>query len=161
MESRTVGVICAICGLLMVALPVSVVATNFSVYYSYAKAKLKLPPKKKVKQNIFSNALNTIATDEKPTNGKLKMHGGKVAPGETVGNGTHGMEARANQPNGSACLPPIYVPSCKLPPPDNPETFRKVRNAVERMREQGKIGQKKPDLAMLVSVFASKGSWGS
>ena len=45
---QIIGVLCAICGLLMVALPVSIIATNFSIYYSYAKARISLPPKKKV-----------------------------------------------------------------------------------------------------------------
>ncbi|KAK7486432.1 hypothetical protein BaRGS_00022356 [Batillaria attramentaria] len=42
-----VGTMCALCGLLMLALPVPVIVNNFTLYYSHAQAKLKLPQKKK------------------------------------------------------------------------------------------------------------------
>ena len=37
---------CACTGLLIVALPVSVIGSNFAFYYSYAQARMKLPSKK-------------------------------------------------------------------------------------------------------------------
>ena len=42
---KIVGSIGAISGVLMITLPVSVVASNFSLYNTYAKVKLKLPAK--------------------------------------------------------------------------------------------------------------------
>ncbi|XP_023932661.1 potassium voltage-gated channel subfamily C member 1-like [Lingula anatina] len=42
-----VGALCAMCGVLMIALPVPVIVNNFAMYYTHAQAKLKLPKKKK------------------------------------------------------------------------------------------------------------------
>lgn len=42
---QILGCCCALCGVLVIALPVSVVATNFQLFYTYAKARLNLPPK--------------------------------------------------------------------------------------------------------------------
>ncbi|XP_046375574.1 potassium voltage-gated channel subfamily C member 1-like [Haliotis rufescens] len=42
-----VGAICALCGLLMLALPVPVIVNNFTLYYSHAQARMKLPKKTK------------------------------------------------------------------------------------------------------------------
>lgn len=44
---RIIGGICAIFGVLIVALPVSVIGNNFSTYYSHAQARLSLPKKKR------------------------------------------------------------------------------------------------------------------
>ncbi|ESO82403.1 hypothetical protein LOTGIDRAFT_170030 [Lottia gigantea] len=40
-----VGAGCALCGLLMLALPVPVIVNNFTLYYSHAQARMKLPKK--------------------------------------------------------------------------------------------------------------------
>ena len=52
------GSACAICGVLVIALPVSVVASNFSLFYTYAKARLNLPPKKR--RVAFSHVLTSM-----------------------------------------------------------------------------------------------------
>lgn len=44
---KIVGSMCAMCGVLIVALPVSVIGNNFSLFYTHAQARLKLPKKKK------------------------------------------------------------------------------------------------------------------
>ena len=67
---KTVGSACAICGVLVIALPVSVVASNFSLFYTYAKARLNLPPKKR--RVAFSHALTSMhnqRTDGTPDDG--------------------------------------------------------------------------------------------
>ena len=46
-QGKIVGSLCAICGVLMIALPVPVIVSNFSLYYSHAKARLKLPKRKR------------------------------------------------------------------------------------------------------------------
>ena len=40
---KFIGSICAVCGVLTIALPVPVIVNNFSLYYSHAQARLKLP----------------------------------------------------------------------------------------------------------------------
>lgn len=45
--------------MLVIALPVSVVASNFSLFYTYAKARLNLPPKKR--RIAFSHALTSMS----------------------------------------------------------------------------------------------------
>lgn len=46
-EGKIVGSFCAISGVLMIALPIPVIVSNFSLYYSHAKARLKLPKRKR------------------------------------------------------------------------------------------------------------------
>lgn len=53
------GACCALCGALVIALPVSVVGTNFTLFYTYAKARLNLPPKAKQKQP-FSKEIRAL-----------------------------------------------------------------------------------------------------
>lgn len=58
MSGKLIGSVCAISGVLMIALPVSVVASNFSLYNSYAKVKLKLPARQK--RNVVDTALKAL-----------------------------------------------------------------------------------------------------
>lgn len=46
---KVVGSVCAIFGVLTIALPVPVIVNNFSLYYNHAQAQAKLPKKKKIK----------------------------------------------------------------------------------------------------------------
>ena len=48
-----VGAVCALCGLLMLALPVPVIVSNFTLYYTHAQAKMKLPKKTRWIVNLF------------------------------------------------------------------------------------------------------------
>ncbi|XP_055898988.1 potassium voltage-gated channel subfamily C member 1-like [Biomphalaria glabrata] len=58
-----VGAGCALCGLLMLALPVPVVVNNFTLYYSHAQAKLKLPKKTRKTLVGAADALKTSSAD--------------------------------------------------------------------------------------------------
>ena len=49
---QILGCCCAMCGVLVIALPVSVLGTNFTLFYTYAKARLNLPPKAEQKQPL-------------------------------------------------------------------------------------------------------------
>lgn len=44
---KIIGLVCACVGVLIVALPVSVIGSNFTLFYSHAQAQLKLPKKKR------------------------------------------------------------------------------------------------------------------
>lgn len=44
---QLIGSVCAICGVLIIGLPVSVIGNNFSTYYEHAQARLSLPKKKR------------------------------------------------------------------------------------------------------------------
>ena len=44
---RLIGTVCACVGVLIVALPVSVIGSNFTLFYSHAQAQLRLPKKKR------------------------------------------------------------------------------------------------------------------
>uniref|UniRef100_H3D9J1 Ion transport domain-containing protein n=1 Tax=Tetraodon nigroviridis TaxID=99883 RepID=H3D9J1_TETNG len=46
-SGMVVGALCALAGVLTIAMPVPVIVNNFGMYYSLAMAKQKLPKKKK------------------------------------------------------------------------------------------------------------------
>ena len=48
---------CAVSGVLVIALPVPVIVNNFNLYYSHAQARLKLPKKKR---KVLVNAANAL-----------------------------------------------------------------------------------------------------
>ena len=56
-----VGGLCALSGVLVIALPVPVIVNNFALYYSHAQAKMKLPKKRK---RILIGAPDALKTQE-------------------------------------------------------------------------------------------------
>lgn len=58
------GTICACSGVLIVALPVSVIGSNFSLFYSHAQAQLKLPRKRK--QPVLVGAASALMSTVEP-----------------------------------------------------------------------------------------------
>ena len=44
---KCVGILCALCGVLVIALPIPVIVNNFSLYYSHAQARLRVSNKRK------------------------------------------------------------------------------------------------------------------
>lgn len=57
MSGYIIGCACAVCGLLMLSLPVPIIVSNFTLYYTHAQAKMKLPKKNK---NILVGAANAL-----------------------------------------------------------------------------------------------------
>ena len=54
-----VGAVCAVTGVLVLALPVPVIVNNFALYYSHAQARLKLPKKRR---RILVGAADALKT---------------------------------------------------------------------------------------------------
>lgn len=44
---RLIGSICALAGVLTIALPVPVIASNFSMYYTHTQARSKMPKRRR------------------------------------------------------------------------------------------------------------------
>ena len=59
-----VGAMCALAGVLVLALPVPIIVNNFSLYYSHAQARAKLPKKRKRVLVGAADALKTQGMDE-------------------------------------------------------------------------------------------------
>ncbi len=59
---KCVGIMCALCGVLVIALPIPVIVNNFSLYYSHAQARLRVSGKKK-KPLLFGAANALRMTD--------------------------------------------------------------------------------------------------
>ena len=76
---RIIGGVCAIFGVLIVALPVSVIGNNFSTYYSHAQARLSLPRKKR--RVIYAANLRPNILQENMVSSKtfLRANGGGEA----------------------------------------------------------------------------------
>ena len=73
-EGKIVGSFCAISGVLMIALPVPVIVSNFSLYYSHAKARLKLPRRKRPLIIGAANALKVAQSFVTQSGPKLPDH---------------------------------------------------------------------------------------
>ncbi|XP_065657372.1 potassium voltage-gated channel subfamily C member 1 [Hydra vulgaris] len=71
---KIVGVFCATFGVLVVALPISVIGNNFTFYYSYAKASMKLP-KNRSKLLIDQDILNFNEKCDNERNSKSRRYG--------------------------------------------------------------------------------------
>ena len=75
---KFIGSICAVCGVLTIALPVPVIVNNFSLYYSHAQARLKLPKKRR---RLLVNASNALKAPALLENGRSGDSGGSADSG--------------------------------------------------------------------------------
>ena len=69
-QGKFIGSLCAVCGVLTIALPVPVIVNNFSLYYSHAQARLKLPKKRRRILVGAANALKATALVENGMSGE-------------------------------------------------------------------------------------------
>ena len=65
-QGKFIGSLCAVCGVLTIALPVPVIVNNFSLYYSHAQARLKLPKKRR---RVLVGAPNVLKSPAMVENG--------------------------------------------------------------------------------------------
>lgn len=75
---KFIGSICAVCGVLTIALPVPVIVNNFSLYYSHAQARLKLPKKRR---RLLVNASNALKAPALLDNGRSGDSSGSADSG--------------------------------------------------------------------------------
>ena len=75
---KFIGSICAVCGVLTIALPVPVIVNNFSLYYSHAQARLKLPKKRR---RVLVNAANALKAPAMVENGMSGESSGSADSG--------------------------------------------------------------------------------
>ena len=61
-----VGCFCVICGVLVIAFTVPIVVNNFSLYYSHAQTRTKLPNRKKFKMMRVKERMKAIARKNAP-----------------------------------------------------------------------------------------------
>ena len=148
----------AVCGLLMVALPVSVVATNFSIYYSYAKARISLPPKKEVKVAKEANDFLGHRGDTPDEKLFLKKNN-RVSP---IHEEAESTDISTETPL-KHCTDEVQKKR-NLPPLKRTSSHRRFDHALGLMRDQGLLkinDNKKMDLPSLVVALSSKGDWTS
>jgi len=109
-----VGAMCAMAGVLVVALPVPVIVSNFAMYYSHTQARAKLPKKRRRVVNV-----------DLPDPTKVRAKG---AP--KLGDKMVALGVAPNAPTFSAVAAPLHPPpvtnlsagSSPLPPPSLPCT---------------------------------------
>eukprot|EP00794_Sanderia_malayensis_P007709 gene7709-8547_t len=81
------GAMCSSCSLLILALPVSIIGNNFSLFYSYAQARLKLPKKS---HNALVGAANVLVAETSNSDPDLDSDSGMSNPGTDFNNLTTG-----------------------------------------------------------------------
>lgn len=110
---RLIGTLCACVGVLIVALPVSVIGSNFTLFYSHAQAQLRLPKKKRTPLLLgAAGALVSETTLHNEDKSDEDEDGNASPRGET-----HGMRRKSLRN-------PSITPRCRsirreaaLPPP--------------------------------------------
>ena len=79
-----VGALCALGGVLTVALPVPVIVSNFSMYYSHTQARAKLPKKRRRVVNV------ELVTQRNRNRGAMNKYSiGKLGIGTKTGQSQH------------------------------------------------------------------------
>lgn len=111
-----VGTICAVCGLLMLTLPVPIIVNNFTLYYSHAQAKMKLPKKTKkilvgaehMLKETISNQSIAEEDETKPTTGNSS---GRDVERKTSGDSALGSDNNTSQEsqNGTTGISVIFT----------------------------------------------------
>ncbi|XP_066918143.1 voltage-gated potassium channel KCNC1-like isoform X2 [Clytia hemisphaerica] len=172
LAGRIIGGLTACSGVLIVALPVSVIGSNFSLYYSYAQARMRLPKRKSPALVSADKALIPNASSTKlPDGGGEWDNKGSIAPslqsvGTLVLNTTgfertpltspvptpdptrmlkrerSGIRRHAIQPSANPINSPIITPDGK-PSKSSKTKGRRARKVSKAVK--GKISEEQPD----------------
>ena len=82
---KVMGGLCAVCSILILALPISIIGSNFSLYYAHAQARLKLPKKSRkaivgvasvLKQQAEETTYSNNSDEETGSKNSLPADGG-------------------------------------------------------------------------------------
>ncbi|XP_066922126.1 voltage-gated potassium channel KCNC4-like isoform X2 [Clytia hemisphaerica] len=93
------GIICAVFSVFILALPVSIIGTNFTLFYNYAQARMKLPKRPKL---ALVGAANALRAD-------TSQHSLSPEPGESEAEG-----GDTNSQDGEEAAPKIDLPKINL-----------------------------------------------
>ncbi|XP_028849035.1 voltage-gated potassium channel KCNC4 [Denticeps clupeoides] len=129
-----VGALCALAGVLTIAMPVPVIVNNFGMYYSLAMAKQKLPKKKK-KHNPNPDALMDSASYGKSdSNSARESTQSDTCP--LAGEENVGRSRSDSKQNGDANVTLSEEEGCSLTQPLSPSEKWTLRHS--RAREKSK-----------------------
>ncbi|XP_057299804.1 potassium voltage-gated channel protein Shaw-like isoform X2 [Hydractinia symbiolongicarpus] len=118
---KMIGAMCACSGVLIVALPVSVIGSNFTLYYSYAQARMRLP---KRRSPALVSADKALMNSNHEQGGRDRVDSHVSPPMEKKGRGLAALDALSSV---SSVLVDIAVPAREkrrhaLQPSANPIT---------------------------------------
>uniref|UniRef100_A0A8C6U1G8 BTB domain-containing protein n=1 Tax=Neogobius melanostomus TaxID=47308 RepID=A0A8C6U1G8_9GOBI len=112
-----VGALCAVSGVLTIAMPVPVIVNNFGMYYSLAMAKQKLPKKKKQKHNTNPDApTDSVSFGKLDTNSLRDSTQSDMCPLAA----DESSRNRDTKQNGDASMPLSEAEGCSLTQPLSP-----------------------------------------
>lgn len=135
---KIIGTICACVGVLIVALPVSVIGSNFTLFYSHAQAQLKLPKKKRTP--ILLGAAGALVSESTLYNGNpdSSEEGGSNRsprddplglPRKSLRNPS--ITPRCRSSRREAALPPATLPTLESDTSDIERTSNTKKSAEE------------------------------
>ena len=89
----------------MLSLPVPIIVSNFTLYYSHAQARLKLP--KKSKKTVLLNAANALVEQEDPDDSQeSSVEGHEIFP--LTGNHVTGSDGSLDRISSDSAIGSIY-----------------------------------------------------
>ncbi|KAK8725584.1 hypothetical protein OTU49_010630, partial [Cherax quadricarinatus] len=111
-----VGALCALAGVLTIALPVPVIVSNFAMYYSHTQARAKLPKKRRRVLPVEHVRVGPVVSPPKRGGGPNDMNRG---PGPKMGNGDEVIPMLSLNNHlqlGVGYCPPPPTPTVATPP---------------------------------------------
>ena len=115
---RMIGSVCAIFGLLTVALPISVIGGNFSLYYAHVRARLKLPQKNRrhLQVNMHGLLRQTTSLSSRDRDRKLLRRNQMAISTSSKVEAKGFLDKLFNKPQGASPKTDINVEGSPMPP---------------------------------------------